>query len=169
MRKQLTSIFLGAVLIFAGLILFLEKLDLLFFTWFEIYPVILLLLATFSYLSVSQQNKNAVFWGTCFAVIGLFFLLRNYGFVEFMWTVPLYTVFAVAPGLGLVALFLVKPDDWGVLIPGGFLLLIGGVGIAQAIGMDPNDILAYWPVLLILLGLGMILRSIGSPGGESSE
>jgi hypothetical protein len=65
-------------------------------------------------------------------------------------------------GIAFIVLFIFRPNDWGLLIPGGILLALSIVFLGyyyDLFGMDPGEIIAhYWPVILVLIGLKLVFE-----------
>jgi len=61
--------------------------------------------------------------------------------------------------------------DWGVLIPAGILLLIGFGGFAFTLGNVTvfQNILQWWPLLLIFFGIIILIQAVRAPALEVSE
>jgi hypothetical protein len=124
------------------------------------------------------------------ALLGLFALRRDYGalvggsIVTGVGTgvglAPMFAgelsaaVLLVSIGGGFIAIWLVSnllalaERHWWPLVPG---LIVGSVGVALALGRSAVDMLAYWPLALIVVG-GLILvgslwrgRSAGAGAG----
>ena len=83
MNKQFSNTFFGVLLILFGVVLILNKLEIIYFTWTEIYPIGLIIISVWSFINVSKGNKNASFWGTVCGVLGIVFLLRNYDLIDY--------------------------------------------------------------------------------------
>jgi hypothetical protein len=162
-----SSILPGMILISIGAILLINKILPDFLDWRHIYPLILLALGVSMILSVgfrSKTDKGAVFPGTILFFIGLFFFLRNFGLVEYYFVREIWPIFIIIIGLGFLALFIAKPSDTGVLIPAGILLFIGVISLLNKlyiIDIALWEIVSdYWPVILIVVGAGIILGSL---------
>ena len=162
-----SSIFPGMILIIIGTMLLVHKIIPEFMNWRHIYPLILLALGVSMILSVSfksKTGKGAVFPGTILFFIGLFFFLRNFGLVEYYYVREIWPIFIFIVGLGFLALFIAKPSDTGVLIPAVILLFIGVISLLNKlylIDIELWEIVSdYWPVILIVVGAGIILGSL---------
>lgn len=165
MSNHKSSLWPGVILIIIGALLLVNKLTDISFGWYQIYPVIFVALGIMFFVSViNRQNKGAVFPGTILLLMGVFFVLRNWDLVPYRYVRDVWPAMSAILGLAFLALFLVKPRDWGVLIPASIFLFFGG-----AIWLDKLDIIYidiwdiwrdYWPALLILIGIGIIVGSL---------
>ncbi|MBC8181981.1 hypothetical protein H8E88_12750 [candidate division KSB1 bacterium] len=161
-----SSILPGLVLIFVGSIILLYKLFPGFVDFRHTYPVVLLVLGVMMIFSVcckSKTDKGAVFPGTILFLIGLFYFLRNFNLIEYYYVREVWPIFIIIVGLGFLTLFIAKPSDKGVLIPAGILLFIGVISLLNKlylIDVELWEIIAdYWPVILIVIGVSIILGS----------
>ncbi|MBN1561007.1 hypothetical protein JW998_12210 [candidate division KSB1 bacterium] len=166
MNKNYSSLTIGLIFILAGAGLLLDRMRLFDFGWKEIYPVIFLLIAVFSFINAFSGQRNSAFWGGAFGALGVFFFLRNFELIPFYWFNEFWPLFLLAPGVGFITLFIFNPRDWGVLIPG---VILGGLGLLFI--LDSLDLIqdlfsivfdaiwTYWPLVLVLIGIGLILSS----------
>ena len=162
-----SSLFPGLLLIVVGAILLLNKLLPDFLDWRNIYPIILIAFGILMILSASckhKTDKGAVFPGTILFLIGLFFFLRNFGFVEYYYVREIWPIFIIILGLGFLALFIAKPTDRGSLVPAGLFIFFGVFSLLnklEVIDLKLWEIISnYWPVILIIIGGGIILGSL---------
>ncbi|HNW58434.1 MAG TPA: DUF5668 domain-containing protein [bacterium] len=160
--KYDSNLLLGLILILIGGGLLCKQLGLFHFGWEEIYPVALLLFAAMSIVSVAKGDKGNVFWACFLLVCGLFSFMKNYGLVDAFWSVNLWSILLLAFGLSFFALYAFKPQEWGVLVPGCILSTFGLVAILDDLGINwftMHEVIEYWPLLLIAVGLGIIASS----------
>ena len=159
------SLFPGFFLIFAGLWMLSKNTRFMYGQWEYVYPCLLLFFSAIFFIEAFRKNhSNRLFWGMSFLVVGSFFLLRNFGVVEYYYWQEYWPVFLFAVGCGFLILFIMQPRDWGSLIPAG-LCLFFGFGFAMTnifhvfwdFEMFIND---YWPVILIFLGAGLLLSGV---------
>ena len=166
MDTSKSSIWPGLILIIIGSILLLYKLDIFDFGWYQIYPVVMMGLGILFFTSIAGKNqKGAVFPGTILFLLGLFFFLRNYEIVPYDYVRHVGPVVLIIVGLAFFAVFLTKPSDWGALIPSAVLVVIGSSLLLRkfhVIYWNVWDVITmYWPILLIVIGAGIIFRSFG--------
>ena len=163
MNNSKTSLLPGFFLIGLGLLLLIHKLDLFYFGWPRTYPLIFILVGLTLFISATlKRNGSAVFWGTIFSLFGLFFFLRNFHFIEYYYIHEIWPIFFMILGIAFFILFIVKPQDWGVLIPGSIFLFLGVIFLARNFHYwrALELIQRYWPLLLIVIGVGVILCSL---------
>ena len=79
---------------------------------------------------------------------------------------------SIGLGLGFIAIFVVQlvvagSSHWWPLVPGGILVL---VGIAETVPHVQAVLEKGWPVILIVIGLGILAGQVvwGKPGGRTS-
>ncbi len=160
MKKYSSNLTFGVLLILIGGGLLLKQMGFFEFGWDEIYPVALLILGAMSMMSVARGDKNASFWGSFLLICGAYTFLKNYGIVDFPWQVNTWSVILLAFGISFIVLYLLKPQDWGVLIPGAILTFFGLVAIFENLSWFSFRVLRdFWPAILIVIGLGIILSS----------
>ena len=167
MNRNYSSLVVGLIFILIGAGLLLDRLHLFMFGWVQIYPIIFLIIAAVSFLNAASGHKNSAFWGGIFAVLGLFFFLRNFDIIPFFWFSEFWPIFLIALGVGFLVLYIFNPRDWGVLIPGFILVSIGGLFALDSMSLieDAFDFIfevvsVYWPLVFVLFGLGLILNSL---------
>ena len=89
-------------------------------------------------------------------------ILRNLEVIPYFYADEYWPVFLLAFGFGFLVHFIIKPAEWGVLIP-AFLLILWGTSSLHILhdmfwGWD-FTIRRFWPVLLILIGGGIVISS----------
>ena len=157
----------GIFLIFSGAVLLLHKLMPGFFGWREIYPLIFLAIGIWLIIEAilpGKPDRGAVFPGTIFLLLGVFFALRNYDLIPYYYLAEIWPIFLIILGFAFLSLFLVNPRDQGNLIPAGLFLFFGILLLLdklEIIDWNVWDTLAdYWPVILILIGVAIIAKSM---------
>jgi len=163
MSSHKHSIWPGLILILIGAILLIHKLIPDAFSWSKIHPLIFMALGVLLYVAIlGRQNKGAVFPATILFLLGLFYFVRNYDIIDYY--DELWPVLSIILGLAFVSIFITKPANWGVLIPAGIFLFLGVVFLLRKfyiIYWDVWDLVSdYWPVILIIIGGGIILGSL---------
>jgi len=151
--------FLGFALVLIGLLFLLSSLDLWRFHWSQFLIIIGLFFCAAAFTS---HDRGPIFPGSIILLIGLFFLLRHNDLLNdpmfYMWP-----IFLLIIGAAFLLLYIFRPNDWGLIIPGGALILIGLLFLAynyDVCGIDPARLIGdYWPLILILVGVKMVLDS----------
>jgi hypothetical protein len=155
--------FLGLVLILIGLFLLLDRMNIIHAGMSIILWAGLLLLGFLMAVRGFSENRSGrIFWGTFLFLFSLFFLLRSGEMME-MHAHLLPPAFFLMAGISFLMIFINNPRDWGVLIPA---LALGGLGVVLIMveygylyEWDVwESIRVYWPVVLILIGLSVLLK-----------
>jgi len=163
MKKHTSNVVIGAILIIVGLGLILKRMGFMAFGWDEIYPVVLILLGGMSVFSVLKGDKSASFWGTFLLLCGLTTFLRNYGLVDSLWDLELWTIVVLAFGISFFVLYFFKSQDWGVLVPGAIVTFFGLIFLLDDLDvswMTIENIRNYWPIILIIIGIGVVVSAL---------
>jgi len=149
----------GYSLVIIGLLFLLNSFDIWEFHWSQIMIVV----GVFFYAGAfASSDKGPVFPGTIVLLIGLFFQLRELRILDdsmyYMWP-----VFLIITGAAFLLLFIFRPTDWGLLIPGGILITLGLLFFAynyEVIDLDPGWLISrYWPLVLVAVGAKMLIDS----------
>lgn len=107
-------------------------------------------------LAVSTSAKNSILPGVILTGVGIFFLLRQWGLLP--WSMDLlWPVFPGIVGLAFLATYRVAGRDKGLLVPAFFLLTIALVFLAINFHWLNRRYLEFWPVLLILAGVYLLI------------
>jgi hypothetical protein len=176
MSKNNSSLVIGSIFILIGAGLLLDRLELFMFGWEQIYPVLFLLISALSFFNAATGQKNSAFWGGIFAVLGVFFFLRNFDFISFFWFSDFWPIILIALGVGFLFLYIFNPRDWGALIPASILLFIGTLFALDSMELieDAFEIVydvfsVYWPLVLVLVGASLIINSLRTTKQSDSE
>jgi len=141
----------GIVLILLGLFFFAINFFRIDFS--NIWPVVLLVPAAVFFAMFVRDRRQYGFLMpatilTVYAV--LFFICQNY---DWNLMARLWPAFILAPGLGLLAMYLFGKNDPGLLIPASILVGVSGVFFVIANGFPE-----YWPAILVLIGIIILIR-----------
>jgi len=151
-------VFIATALIAFGLLFLLDNIGVLEFSWWF---VLILIGAVMLIEAIINRRPQSVFPGTFLLLLGMIFLADDIwwlrGGVSDNWPLVL-----VALGLSFFASYFVQPKSRGLIIPGGILL---GLGIIFFFAEHRfirwytiMNILHWWPILFIGLGLWLLLR-----------
>ena len=146
----------GIVLVIIGVLLLLGTFDFFDFHW-SIFLIIFG--ALFFATAIRSADKGGVFPGTILLLTGLLFYLKyQYIIDDSMYYI--WPLFLIIVGTAFFVLFIARPKEWGLMIPGGILIVLGLIFFAHNYDMFPYNpvrmILHYWPVILILIGIKML-------------
>ncbi len=100
-----------------------------------------------------RKNHGLLMPGSILIVVSLLFFYCNvfgWGRMETLWP-----VFIMAPAVGFVAMYFGGERDQGLLIPAGILFGTGILFLIISSGFGD-----YWPVLLIIAGLWLIISQM---------
>ena len=135
------------------------------FGWDKIWPLFPLLggLAFFGgYVASGFQEEGFVFVGTAATLVGLFFFGFTFGIWEWGEMEQLWPVFPLIGGVAFFALFLAqrRSRDVGAVGVGCAALIVGIAGLAFTYGYIGADIVKFWPLLLVLVGLASLVGGL---------
>jgi hypothetical protein len=158
MRNRRGSLVGGLILILIGGVMLANRLNVRLPAWEDWYPFIFILLGLASAYRIRGRGyRDGVFGAVFFLSLGAFFLLRNFSFIPYFHSWP---VFPMAVGLGLLAQYIFAPKQWGVLIPGVMLVLFGVALLFEELDYWYfYDVAKYWPLILIAIGIGMLFNA----------
>ncbi len=145
------SLIPGIVLIALGLFFF--AVNLLHVDMQDIWPLVLLLPAAIFFSAFLRDRRQIGFLmpATMLTVYAaLFFVCQLY---DWNLMARLWPTFILAPGLGLFAMYVSGRRDPGLLIPAVIL-----TGISAIFFVMMNGFPEYWPAILILIGVIILLR-----------
>ncbi|MFQ5610999.1 MAG: hypothetical protein ACE5H9_02590 [Anaerolineae bacterium] len=177
MRERRRAILPGVFLILLGLWLLLNNLNLNLPTVGQLWPAFIILgglIALGSYVGGQPRDPGQVFAGVAALGVGAFFFLftlnvplplGQIGRVTWADMGALWPAFVIIGGIAFVAQYLAsKLRDGGALFVGLAALAIGLIAFGFTLGFvgpDLGQLLAnFWPVLLILVGLGLLLQYV---------
>ncbi|HTY01493.1 MAG TPA: hypothetical protein VMG09_15825 [Bacteroidota bacterium] len=159
------SVVPGVVLIVLGLLFFANNLLRMDFTGF--WPVFLLIPAVvFVIVYIRDRRQYGVLMPATILTVyaALFFACQNGGWGQMS---ELWPTFILAPGLGFFVLYLFGKREPGLLIPASIL-----TGLSVIFFFTLSGFPEYWPSILILIGLVILLRPAtwrrSSPGNQNT-
>jgi hypothetical protein len=139
----------------------------------QMWPGIVVLVGILFWLGFifgKDHDPGLAFVGTIVTLTGLFFFLFTFnvnllglGRVDWSDMALLWPAFPLIVGIAFVVMWAAgRFRDWGLLIPAGILLLVGIGGFAFTLGNVPvfQNILQWWPLLLIFFGIVVLIQSI---------
>jgi hypothetical protein len=125
------------------------------------------------YVTSAGRDPGLAFVGTIVTLVGAFFFLftlnvsvPGLGVIGWGDMARLWPAFPLIVGVAFVVLWVTnKFRDTGVLVPAAILLIVGLGGFAFTLGEVPalRQIVDWWPVLLIVLGVAFLVQSFARP------
>lgn len=163
MKNIKNQLILGIILIIIGSVLMMANILDYSFSWRQILPVVLMIIGILFFTSIkSKERSGAIFPGVIFFVTGLYLFLRNISSIDnFFYDIEIPTVVFIILCLAFLALYLTRPQDFGLLIP---TLIFGILGTLYLLNdlwiIDREQIKRFWPLILIGIGIGSIVHGI---------
>ncbi len=161
MNKNLS--WFGIALIFFGILLLLVKTDVVDIDSSQIFWSAFMVLGFGLVLKgFSYDKRGKIFWGTVLFLYSLYFFLNEFDFIQYYHHMFLPSTFLII-GIAFFMLFINTMKEWALLIPALFFTGFGAAFMMSELGYwydyDVwNVVWHYWPVLLIAIGLGIMLK-----------
>jgi hypothetical protein len=126
-----------------------------------IFPTLAGLAFIAGYFMGSQKEAGLLIPGIGAFLTGLFFFFFTFGIFEWGEMGRLWPVFPLIGGIAFAAVWLADGrKEPGLLIPAGAALAVGIIGLTFTLGgLSFALIGAYWPVILIVIGLGILTQN----------
>ncbi len=150
-----------------GGMMLLDRMNVLRWEWWAVvWSVITVLGGAKIVQGVTTRKSGKVFWGTILFLLGGLQVLDYAGLLHniphYMVPFSLPTILATL-GVAFLAMFLVDPREWQLLIPAVAFFGLGAVMILSDLGMLDREgvvdaVRNYWPVGLIVFGLALLFR-----------
>jgi len=154
---------LGVVLIIIGIVMLLDKLDVINVDFGTIlWPLLMLVGVIVVARGFSDNRRGKIYWGTVLFLYALFFLLKSIDYFE-IYSQTFFPASFLIFGIAFLMMYLNNFKDWPLLIPALVLIALGCVFILTEYGIIYrwdvwNFISVYWPVILILFGIAILLK-----------
>ncbi|MCX7984778.1 MAG: hypothetical protein N3A63_07745 [Bacteroidetes bacterium] len=160
--KKLTVSWVGVLFILLGIFLLLNKLSLIHFRWsYVLWGVVGLYGLGIAIVAFTQQRAGSVFWGSLFFFISVGMIVHKIWYLESEpWNY--LAVVSMASGFAFLMMYVIDIKRYKRLIAA---LVFGAYGIVYYLWQF--DVLqwydisviaqTYWPVLLIVWGLSILL------------
>lgn len=162
MRKQVVgAVWAGLSLIGLGVAILVANT----IGWDKIWPLLPLLggLALFgAYFSTGMKDGGLVFAGTAGVLVGLFFFGFTLYYLEWGDMSKLWPVFPLIGGVAFFLAFLAerRTRDFGLLGLGLATIAVGVGGLAFTYGYVGSNILNFWPLLIVLVGVISLIGAL---------
>jgi len=161
--------FIALILIVVGIYFMLVKIGVGVPGFTRIWPVFLFLggiVALGKHFVDRREGDGLIFWGTAFALGGLFLFLftTSKKGPDLTPLRELWPVFIAIGGLSLLALWLVQglQQDWELLFLAAVAMIFGTLCVASNLQVLDSSVAQQlnrlWPALIILVGLILLLR-----------
>jgi hypothetical protein len=165
MREKHGSLFLGGALILFGLYLLAGALGIDLPGWGEIWPVLVIAAGLTSLVQAFRQDprdSGGVWFGVTAMLCGALFLYITIGRGAWSDLRTLWPAFPAAAALGWLAAWLVRPREIASLVLAAAAGAVVVIGFGVTSGRLSKDlglqIAQWWPLFLILLGLGYVVQ-----------
>ncbi|RMG67706.1 MAG: hypothetical protein D6715_04110 [Calditrichaeota bacterium] len=154
---------LGILLILLGLAVLIRKAGVLNWALIRSYGFLLLGGGLLVHHLVSTPRRG-LYWPSVLFLSGVYFLGNRWG----LWpgerglTISVITLIL---GVASYIKFIFQERHWEDLIWGNVILLLGFLFFFDYLGIIPGSVLiqlvdVYWPVFLILIGLGLVIAAL---------
>ncbi|MGQ9516255.1 MAG: hypothetical protein ACUVWB_12810 [Anaerolineae bacterium] len=162
-------IILGIILVLAGLWMLGRELGLPLFTSDVIWPWFIVALGVVfwvRYITFKPRSSDDVFWGTGAVLAGGFLLAWRSGLLltNLHGWGELWPMIPLIMGISALVQWLFSIRNWGAFIFGISAGAVGVVGLAYTSGMITGvqalKIAQFWPAILILAGIGLVLKAL---------
>ncbi len=161
--KSRTSGFIGVLLVGIGVFLLLR----------EYYDLRAISLKGYGLLfvgligliaSIRKKPPRGIYIFSFFTLVGLYYTLGDVGIYRIYRGLTLSAV-TLALGLSFYPLFWFGKRSWNHLLAGNLITLVGLIFLAYYYELIPTRLFVtivddYWPVLLILLGVGFLFNAL---------
>jgi hypothetical protein len=137
-----------------------------------IWPVLTLFGLILAGRGLADGKRGRIVGGTVLFLYSIFFLVRSMGGYDLPFGMIIPSTFIVF-GIVFVMLFVNRPAEWYFLVPGLLLLLVGASFLMTEYGFwygwEVRDAIStWWPLALVLMGAGMLLRRRAAAGGADA-
>jgi hypothetical protein len=168
-KRHRAPIVPGLLLILVGLWFLGRQLDLPLFVGNVIWPWLLVAVGAIiwvRYIVVSPRSADDVFWGTGTILAGAFLLAwqNNIILSDVRGWDKLWPIIPLIMGIAGLVQWIFDIRNWGTLI---FALMFGTVGVAglgYTLGsidfMTAWSFGRFWPILLIIAGVGIMIQAV---------
>lgn len=149
----MSDMVIGVGLVILGVLFLFENFGYIAFDFQDVWPVFVILAGTGFWIGYFQDKKNygLLMPGSILVIYGLMFfycVLEGWHYMSILWP-----VFIIAPGIGFFLMYLFGQREKGMLIPASIL-----TGLGLLFMISHRGYLRYWPVILIVVGIVLIVR-----------
>lgn len=164
MKKQSkASLVIGLLLVIIGILLLIQNLYDFYLERSHLFPILIMALGLLFLFSIRRRERSgAVVPGTFLFLGGAILFSMNFD--------PIYDIFSnIYPwtfvllllGISFLVLFIIKPRDYGLLVPISVFLSLGILFLLYDLWIiDLDGIKRLWPFIPIIIGIGIIIHAI---------
>jgi len=163
MRHSKAQFIIGTALIAIGVMLLISNITNRAIGWNYFGPAILMLIGILFFATIkNRQRTGAIFPGMIFFLTGLALFLANFpNIYNFLVNIQLHTFVMIVLGLAFLALYLTRPQDFGLLIPTAIFIVLGILFILNDFWIIDEDMITrLWPLIPIFIGIGIIIHEV---------
>ncbi len=118
-----------------------------------------------AYYMGSENDAGFLIPGVGGFLTGIFFFFFTFGVFEWAEMGRLWPIFPLIGGIAFVAVWLADGrKEFGYLVPAGGGLGVGIIGLIFTFG--GINLANYWPVILIVIGLGILAQNFFGKGSQ---
>ncbi|MDY6876876.1 MAG: hypothetical protein SWK90_11840 [Chloroflexota bacterium] len=164
MKSRTGTLIPAIMLIMLGVIFLLPSLGIPFLSWGGIWPLFIIaaglgFLAGFIFSA--RHDEGLAFVGSAAVMVGGFLGLFAWHILDWNDMARWWPGFPLIGGLAFVVLWAAgRFRDWGVLVPALIGIVVGVVGLLFTFGAVGENVLQFWPVLVILAGVISLLSAL---------
>ena len=115
----------------------------------------------------NRKGQSEIIWTIVLIITGLLVLLSSFDIITITDNIYFYTAIGVMGVVFHILCFVSKPKKFGLLVPGGMLIVLAALFIAK----DYTDIFTVdtmWPIIVLAAAFGMLEQRVFSRGQEGS-
>jgi len=144
---------LGTGLVLLGILLLFQNFGYIEINFADLWPFLVILGGIGFWIGFLGNRKNygLLMPGTILTIYGIMFLyceVEGWYMMQYIWP-----FFLLGPGFGFYFMYLLGNRDKDLLIPGTILTLLG-----LFFFMGRTGYFRYWPILIIIIGIILLIR-----------
>lgn len=153
----------GILLVVIGIIMLLDHFSVFSIDFSTIFwPLMMLVGIVIVSRGFGGNHRGKIFWGSVLFLYSLFFFIRSIDYFDVHGRLIFPASFIIF-GVAFFMMYLGNMKDWPLIIPSAILGAMGVIFILTEYGYlyrwDVWDaVVDYWPVLLIVVGIVMIMK-----------
>jgi hypothetical protein len=161
---KMSDMVIGVGLVILGVLFLFENFGYIEFDFQNVWPVFVILGGAGFWIGYLQDRKNygLLMPGTILIIYGLMFFycaMEGWYFMSIIWP-----GFLIGPGIGFFMMYILGEREKGMLVPASIL-----TGLGLLFMISKSGYLRYWPVILIVLGIALIIRYQVKPKSQEKK